>query len=137
MKIARKANNRYQALLRWTLAHRWRQPCAYFPMWVNKGSEATVSGVFVVLALLSLIPILLVFKQKIKTPAVWVMWVILFIALWGLYQIIEQMLVVAAVGAVSNAAGAGLYKVGESIEKNDNTPATGFISPPDKTGGNG
>lgn len=45
------------------------------------------------------------------------MWVILFVALWGLYQIIEQMLVVAAVGAVSNAAGAGLYKVGESIEK--------------------
>ena len=32
--------------------------CAYFPMWVNKGSEATVSGVFVVLALLSLIPII-------------------------------------------------------------------------------
>ena len=111
--------------------------CAYFPMWVNKGSEATVSGVFVVLALLSLIPILLVFKQKIKTPAVWVMWVILFVTLWGLYQIIEQMLVVAAVGAVSNAAGAGLYKVGESIEKSDNAPATGFISPPDKKGGNG
>lgn len=55
----------------------------------------------------------------------------------GAISIIEQMLVVAAVGAVSNAAGAGLYKVGESIEKNDNTPATGFISPPDKTGGNG
>lgn len=110
--------------------------CAYFPMWVQKGSDATISGIFVVFALLSLIPAILVFKQKIKTPAVWVMWVILFSLLWGLYQIIEQMLVISAVGAISNAAGAGIYKCGENIEKQQETVNTGFIPPQDNKGGN-
>ena len=100
---------------------------AYFPMWVQRGSDTTISGVFVVFALLSLIPAILVFKQKIKTPAVWTMWVIVFVMLLGLYQIIEQMLVISAVGAASNVLGAGLYKYGENIENRDKMANNGFI----------
>lgn len=88
----------------------------YFPVWVERSAGATVSGIFLVLALLCIIPLMLSVKRKIKTPAVWVMWTIVFVLLWGLNQIIAELLAVAGVGAVSNILGSILYKTGEYIE---------------------
>ena len=92
---------------------------SYFPLWVEKSSEATVSGIAVVFALLSLIPVLRVLKKRMESPAVWMVWTLLAVTLIVLNKIIDQAVVIAVFGAASNSIGAVIYKVGDRIEKKE------------------
>ena len=40
-----------------------------FPVWVERSSEATVSGLFLIFALLSILPFLKVIKEYFKSPS--------------------------------------------------------------------
>lgn len=86
-----------------------------FPVWIDKSAEATMSGLFVVFAALSVIPLLRQIKAFIKSPSVWVIWVVLFVFFIALQSIISEMLVVCFWGMVANIVGAGVYKLGEYI----------------------
>lgn len=92
---------------------------SYFPLWVQKSSEATVSGIAVVFALLSLIPALRVLKKRMESPAAWMIWSLLAVALIALNKIIDQAVVIAVFGAASNSIGAVVYKVGDRVEKKE------------------
>ena len=87
-----------------------------FPIWVEKSSEATVSGLFLLFALLSAIPLAKQIKEFIKSPSVWVLWIVLFAFFIMLRNIIDEMVIVCFVGMLSNIVGAGIYKVGNIIE---------------------
>ncbi len=88
-----------------------------FPIWVDKSSTATISGLFLVFAFLSAIPFMKQIKAYLKSPSAWSMWCIFLVLFVALRNIIDQMLVVCLVGLIANACGAGLHKVGEIIEK--------------------
>lgn len=92
---------------------------SYFPLWIEKSSEATVSGIAVVFALLSIIPALRVIKKRLVSPAVWMVWTFLAVVLIGINTIIDQAVVIATFGAASNSIGAVIYKTGERIEKKE------------------
>lgn len=87
-----------------------------FPVWVDRSAGATVSGLFVLFALLSAIPFFKQIKAYFKSPSVWVMWCVIFVALIALHAIIDEMLVICAIGALSNVIGAGLYKLGDKYD---------------------
>lgn len=87
-----------------------------FPIWVEKSSEATVSGLFLMFAILSAIPLAKQIKEFIKSPSVWVLWIVLFAFFVVLRNIIDEMVIVCFVGMLSNIVGAGIYKVGNIIE---------------------
>lgn len=87
-----------------------------FPIWVERSAGATMSGVTVLLAILSAIPLFNWARKHIKTPSAWMMWVILFAVLAAVSAIIDEMLIVAGWGAVANAVGAVIYKYGEKVE---------------------
>lgn len=87
-----------------------------FPIWVDKSSAATVSGLFLVFAFLSAIPFMKQIKAYLKSPSVWSMWCIFLVLFVALRNIIDQMLVVCFVGLISNACGEGLYKLGEIVQ---------------------
>lgn len=87
-----------------------------FPIWVEKSSEATVSGLFLMFAILSAIPLAKQIKEFIKSPSVWVLWIVLFAFFVVLRNIIDEMVIVSFVGMLSNIVGAGIYKVGNIIE---------------------
>lgn len=87
-----------------------------FPVWVDRSAGATVSGLFVLFALLSAIPFFKQIKAYFKSPSVWVMWCIIFVALIALRAIIDEMLVICAIGALANVIGAGLYKLGDKYD---------------------
>lgn len=87
-----------------------------FPVWVDKSSTATVSGLFVVFALLSAIPLMRVVKEKLKSPAAWIIWTVITVFVIALRNIIDQMAIICFVGLVSNLCGAGLHKIGEKVE---------------------
>lgn len=87
-----------------------------FPIWIEKSGEATVSGLFLLFAILSAIPLAKQIKEFIKSPSVWVLWIVLFAFFVVLRNIIDEMVIVSFVGMLSNIVGAGIYKVGNIIE---------------------
>jgi hypothetical protein len=90
-----------------------------FPVWVERSSDATVSGLFLIFALLSILPFLKAIKEYFKSPSVWVIWIICFVFFVVMRNIIDEMLIVSFIGAVANIVGAGIYKVGKKVRSEE------------------
>ena len=86
-----------------------------FPVWVGRSSEATFSGIFILFAFISCLPFIKYIKAFLRSPAIWVVWLVLFVFMFALSNIITEMIVVSFVGLVSNCIGAVLYKIGSLI----------------------
>ncbi len=109
-----------------------------FPIWVERSSEATVSGLFLVFAFLSCIPFAKWLLAYFKSPDAWVMWCIVFVLLSVLSNIIKEMLVVAGVGALANVTGAVIYKIGDVVSaKPDPVPSADAADVNDPGAGGG
>lgn len=87
-----------------------------FPVWVERSAEATVSGLFLVFAILCSIPIFKSFKSLLKSPSAPLMWGIVLAVLVSLRNIVDEMIVISFVGLIANGVGWGLYKVGDGLE---------------------
>ncbi len=95
-----------------------------FPVWTEKSSEATVSGLFLVFAFLSALPFIKQIKAFLKSPSVPVIWVVILVFLVCLRNIISEMIIVCFWGTIANAVGMGIYKIGEAVgSKADREPA--------------
>jgi FtsH-binding integral membrane protein len=93
-----------------------------FPVWIEQSSEATVSGLFLLFAFFSCVPFIRQIKEYMKSPSSWVLWTIVLISAVALRNIIDQMVIVAAVGLTANIIGLGLYRVADYVgEKPDAT----------------
>lgn len=88
-----------------------------FPVWIESSAEATVSGIVLLLAFFSCIPFLKYLKSYFKSPSIPVVWLILFVILTLLNNIIDQMVVVCFVGLISNSIGTLIYKIGDNVGK--------------------
>ncbi len=86
-----------------------------FPIWIERSSEATMSGVFLFLALVSCLPFIKQILNYFRSPAVWVIWLVLFVFLTMLSNIINEMIIVCFVGVLSNCIGTIIYKLGNTI----------------------
>lgn len=92
---------------------------SYFPVWCTAGGEYVVSGVVLLLLLLSAMPLFNLIKRLLTSPAVWVMWLIAFIVFFSLSRIADEMVIISFVGFVSNVLGAILFKLGDRGDKNE------------------
>jgi hypothetical protein len=88
-----------------------------FPVWIERSSEATVSGMFVILAFLSCLPFINQIKAYFKSPAAWSVWLVIFLLFIVMESIMQEMIAVSFVGLVSNLIGAVVYKYGVKLEK--------------------
>lgn len=88
-----------------------------FPIWVERSAKATVSGLALLFVLLSILPFIRQIREYFKSPAVWVIWGVLFIVFYALSAIINEMIVISFWGLVSNLFGEMLYKYGERKTK--------------------
>ena len=88
-----------------------------FPVWIERSTGATISGIAVVGILLSVIPVFKLIRKKAWTPAAWLIWVLLSVFFLTLRTIINEMAIVSVTGAISNVIGAFVYKLGEHIDK--------------------
>lgn len=86
-----------------------------FPLWVEKSSEATMSGLFLIFSFLSCLPFIKQIKAYFRSPSVWVVWVVLLVLFVCLRNIIDEMVVVCFFGTIANAIGACIYKLGDII----------------------
>lgn len=87
-----------------------------FPVWVDKSAEATVSGLFVLFAALSAIPLFRQIKEFVKSPSAPIVWCVLFLLFVSLQSIISEMVIVCFWGMLSNLVGAGIYKLGDYVQ---------------------
>lgn len=90
-----------------------------FPIWIERSSSATVSGVFLIFAFFSVLPFLKQIRTWLKSPSVEVVWLIIFIMLLILKSIIQEMVIICFFGVLSNTIGAVLYRIGKKISDKD------------------
>lgn len=91
----------------------------YFPVWVEQSAAATVSGMFVFLALISAVPLFRIVKEKLKSPSAWMIWFILFVLFWALESIVSEVKIIAFVGFISNAVGTFVYRYGSRLDERE------------------
>lgn len=96
--------------------------CQLFPLWQKESfstlaSGITVSGMAVLLLLLTSTPLLREFKSKIQTPAAWIMWLIGTVVCYAISRVIEDIALVCFVSFLGNLIGAMLFKVSEHFPK--------------------
>ena len=82
-----------------------------FPLWIDRSSEATVSGLVVLFAILSAIPLFKSLKRLFKTPTAPVLWGAMLCLLYALRAILDEMILISFVGLVSNCVGWVMFKV--------------------------
>jgi hypothetical protein len=87
-----------------------------FPVWIEHSAGATVSGVVLILAFLCIIPFFKQITAFLKSPSVPILWLATFTLLTLLNNIIDQMIVVCFVGAISNTIGTFIYKIGDKLD---------------------
>ncbi|MBE6547922.1 MAG: hypothetical protein E7667_03465 [Ruminococcaceae bacterium] len=92
------------------------------PIWVDMSAEATMSGLFVIFAALSVIPFFKQIKLFLKSPSVWVIWCVLFVLFLALRSIITEMVIVCFWGMIANIIGAGIYKYGSYVQDRPDAP---------------
>ncbi len=91
-----------------------------FPAWIERSAGSTVSGLFVVFALICAIPLFRKGGEILKSPSAVLLWGIGFGLLLALRTIVDEMILICFVGLVANVAGAALHKYGEALaEKED------------------
>ena len=81
-----------------------------FPVWIEASSEATVSGVAVLLLFFCCLPFYKAIINYFKSPSVPVVWLVICVFMYLMKAIAEQMFIVACVGSVSNLLGAVCFK---------------------------
>lgn len=90
-----------------------------FPVWVHESAEATMSGMFLVIVLLSSIPIFRLMRDRLKSPFMPLLWIAFTVVLLALRAIIDDLILIGGIASISNTAGWALYKGGCSVEKKE------------------
>ena len=93
-----------------------------FPVWVQHSSESTMSCMFIFLAFLCCIPFIRQIKAYLKSPASWFMWTLIGGIMLAIRSIIDQMIIICIVGAISNVMGAILFHVAKKVEEKEDKP---------------
>lgn len=91
----------------------------YFPIWVDRGGAAALSGFTLFLMLLAISPMLKAIRHILRSPASHTMWFIAFVVFFALSSIAEEMTVICFVGFVSNLIGALFFKWARRYGKGD------------------
>lgn len=92
---------------------------SYFPVWVDRGTESTVSGLSVLLVLLCIIPFFRKLREVFKSPSMPLVWTVLFLLFTALESIVREIKVICLFGMVANYAGSALYKIGSKMCEED------------------
>ena len=97
----------------------------YFPLWKENGADAVLSGFSLILILASLLPLVKLFKRMLRSPSVYMMWLIAFLIFFLFSKIADQMTVISFVGFVGNLIGSVLFRLakrvsGKETEENKN-----------------
>ena len=92
---------------------------AYFPIWNSKGGGAMLSGMTVMLILISFTPLFNLVKKHFKTPSAPILWFVIFVAFFVLARIADEMKVISFAGFIGNVIGAFFFRLAKRGGGND------------------
>ena len=84
----------------------------YFPLWREAGDGRLLSGFTLSLLLLCAVPLYRHLKAWLKTSAIYMPWLLLFLLFLLLSRIAREMTVISFTGLVGNIIGSVLMKIG-------------------------
>lgn len=88
-----------------------------FPLFINKSAAATVSGLSVLILLVCIIPFAKHIKIAMRSASIPFVWSFIAVGLFAIHSIVEEMIIVAVLGAISNWIGMVIYRAGEKYIK--------------------
>ncbi len=88
---------------------------SYFPLWVERGSGTTVSGMALVLLMICAVPLFRYFRKAIGTPSSPIVWLAIFLLFLFLSKIAEQITVISLVGFIGNLIGSVLFRLAKRV----------------------
>lgn len=88
----------------------------YFPLWLSEG-KTTVSAISLTLLLLSAIPLLRLAKKHLHSPAPWMLWLILWLALRAFLPIAAAIETIALVAFPTSLLGAVCFRLAKRREE--------------------
>ena len=83
----------------------------YFPVWVARGGEYTLSGIAVLLMLVAFVPIFKLVRRLFESPSGWAIWLVIFILFFLVSRIADEMITVSFIGLVGNILGAVMFRI--------------------------
>lgn len=89
----------------------------YFPLWIDRGPATIISGISLILILISAIPLFKLLKKHFASASAYMVWLVLFLLFFMLSKIADQMTVIAFVGFISNVIGAILFYIAKRINE--------------------
>ena len=92
---------------------------SYFPLWVDRGAVATVSGLCAFLLVLCALPLVRLWRKKFTTPSLPLMWGILFLTVRALSPIIDEVCVISFVGLLSGLVSAIFFRLAREERSNE------------------
>ena len=94
----------------------------YFPVWIARGGEFVFSGLTLILLILACLPLWRSFSKKLHSPALYTLWLIVFIVFSTLSKIADEMTVISFVGFIGNIFGAVLFRLARKEEDKNDAP---------------
>lgn len=82
----------------------------HFPLWLTRGKTA-ISAISLILLLLAAIPLLRILKARFKTPAPWLLWLILWLFLQVFLPIATALRTIALVSFPTCFLGAVCFRL--------------------------
>ena len=92
---------------------------AYFPLWREAGDGRLTSGLTVLLLSISALPLYRQLKSWIRTAAIHLPWLLIFLAFFLLSRIADEMTVISFVGFVTNVIGSLFFKAARRLGGED------------------
>lgn len=92
----------------------------FFPFWRTSNAKS-ISGMAVILIVISCIPVWKHAKRALKSPSAWKIWCIVFVFCAVTKDIIADMYVIAAVGLLSSLLGSVVFSAAKKYRKEDSS----------------
>ena len=90
---------------------------SYFPLWRTESPEKLLSGGTLLLLIICAVPLFRVIRKVLRTPAAYIVWLIIFALFYLLSSIADEMTVISFTGFVSNLISAVLFKLSGRCRK--------------------
>ena len=88
----------------------------FFPLWLSEGTT-TLSALSLLLLLLAAIPIFRLLKKHLHSPAPWMLWLVLWLALRAFLPIASAIETIALVAFPTSFLGAVCFRVAQRRDK--------------------
>lgn len=89
---------------------------AYFPLWFGE-EKSTVSVLSILILMLCALPFHRVIRERLRSPAAWQMWLILWVGLSLFESICRGLRAVSCVAFFSNLLGAVFFRLAKRSER--------------------